>query len=289
MSRWSKIYQTEIDKAGGYQLYFKRKVDQYRPLLNHILVHSPPGARILEAGCGTAVLSTYLSSLGFNVVAFDRDKDMLALAEKLAELYPKKPDFTQGDLLEIDFPDRYFEVAFSHGTLEHFSNDKILALVNKQLVISKMVIVSIPSDYYGNKDRMYGDERFLSREEWEGILARTGGTIVERFSYGFAGPLDYLRYAWGRSAPLLGFVIEKQKSGKVLTSPLLSWSLHPLYQNFLLSVTDDTLQHIADHRAEQELADWRFVRNPAAGLVKNHGAAETESPLLAASEVSNGD
>ena len=75
-------------------------------------------------------------------------------------------------------------------------------------------IISVPSNYFREKDRMFGDERFLSRKRWETLLDRVPGQIVEKFSF------HYLR-GWVRfwdtvirgklfgPAPYLAFVLRK--------------------------------------------------------------------------------
>lgn len=48
----------------------------------------PPGSRILDAGCGTGRVATWLAELGFSCVGVDADESMLAVARRSAPHLP---------------------------------------------------------------------------------------------------------------------------------------------------------------------------------------------------------
>jgi SAM-dependent methyltransferase len=58
-----------------------------------------PGARVLDAGCGTGRVATRLAELGFDCVGVDVDASMLAIARRLADIR-----WVQADLAELDLP-----------------------------------------------------------------------------------------------------------------------------------------------------------------------------------------
>lgn len=62
----------------------------------------PPGARVLDAGCGTGRVAIRLAELGYECVGVDLDPSMLDQARLLA------PDLTWmlGDLATLELPDR---------------------------------------------------------------------------------------------------------------------------------------------------------------------------------------
>jgi SAM-dependent methyltransferase len=64
-----------------------------------------PGLNILELGCGTGRVTIPLAKEGFNIVALDSDKKMLALAREKIENENKKkhPTKLKVDLVEADF------------------------------------------------------------------------------------------------------------------------------------------------------------------------------------------
>ena len=214
LKSWAEIYAQEIEKAGGYEQYLHIKLLEKKPLIDRIIKYTPPIGRILEAGCGTGVISTYLSNIGFQVTAIDVDEEMLCVARKIAKRYPHSPNFEKRSIFDLDYPIDSFDLIFSHGVLEHFCDEDILRILANQLRISSVVIISVPSNYFREKDRMFGDERFLSRKRWETLLDRVPGQIVEKFSF------HYLR-GWARfwdtvirgklfgPAPYLAFVLRK--------------------------------------------------------------------------------
>lgn len=59
----------------------------------------PPGARILDAGCGTGRVGARLAELGFDCVGVDVDPSMLAQAQKLSG-----PTWLLADLATLDLP-----------------------------------------------------------------------------------------------------------------------------------------------------------------------------------------
>lgn len=59
----------------------------------------PPGARILDAGCGTGRVGARLAELGFACVGVDVDASMLAQAQ-----HTSGPSWLLGDLASLDLP-----------------------------------------------------------------------------------------------------------------------------------------------------------------------------------------
>lgn len=58
-----------------------------------------PGARILDAGCGTGRVGARLAELGFDVVGVDVDSSMLAVAARIPGVR-----WQHGDLASLDLP-----------------------------------------------------------------------------------------------------------------------------------------------------------------------------------------
>ena len=160
---WYEIYLNEIDEKGTTLNYVNDKIITKKNLINLIKKYSP-NKKIIESGCGTGILSTYLASLDYNVTAIDIDKEILGLSKKIAKEYgaKNKPKFKQDSILELNFKEKEFDVSFSNGVLEHFSDDDIILTIKKQLRIAETVIVGIPTKYFNDDEAMYGDERFIT-------------------------------------------------------------------------------------------------------------------------------
>lgn len=211
---WYQIYAGEIRRAGGYHKYLQMKVEEKEPFLRRIIRYAAPNGYILEAGCGTGVLSTYLSNRGFRVIATDIDHLMLRTAKNIGRHYSCRPIFKKCDLFNLRYPANFFDVTFSHGVLEHFSDKDIVLLLKIELSISKTVIVSIPCNYFREKDKMFGDERFMSRKKWESLINKTSGSIIERFDFHYQKGIEKLWNSLVRMklfgpAPYLTFVLQK--------------------------------------------------------------------------------
>lgn len=86
--------------------------------------HLPPGARILEGGCGTGVNSRHLREAGYRVVALDFAPGTIAwLGRRAPELHP-----VRGDVRALPFADASFDGCWSLGVIEHFPGGHAAAL-----------------------------------------------------------------------------------------------------------------------------------------------------------------
>lgn len=211
-----KYYASEILRYGGEEEYILAKAREKKPLIDKVIKYSKNG-KILEAGSGTSVNSIYLSRLGYKVTCADNDEEMISLARKIAKSDQIK--FLNVDILNLDLEDRV-DVVFSHGVLEHFSDEEIRKIINKELDLGDYLIFSIPSNFFNASDAINGDERFLSRNKWRKIINRSEGEIVEEFSY-FYDPnkfkvilLKYLheisRGIFPFKKPYIGFVLMRK-------------------------------------------------------------------------------
>jgi predicted SAM-dependent methyltransferase len=68
-----------------------------------------------------------------------------------------------GGVFHLPFRPRSFDVVFSQGLLEHFSNDEARQILREVSACSKAIIISVPSLNYPQHD--LGDERLLVPEE----------------------------------------------------------------------------------------------------------------------------
>ena len=55
--------------------------------------------------------------------------------------------------------------------------------MKKQMEISKYVIFGIPSTYFNMNEKMLGNERSLTVKEWENLIFKSGGKVVEKTSF----------------------------------------------------------------------------------------------------------
>ena len=86
----------------------------------------PPGARILDAGCGEGRNLVYLLRAGYEVFAVDSDRACIQSVQRLAaQLAPALPvdNFRVEPLEAMSFPDGFADVVLSSAVL-HFARDE---------------------------------------------------------------------------------------------------------------------------------------------------------------------
>ena len=87
--------------------------------------------------------------------------------------------YKQGDILNLQYKNNTFDVSYSNGVLEHFSDEEIVETLKQQMNISKYVIFGIPSTYFNMNEKMLGNERGLTLDEWKNLIHKANGKIFE--------------------------------------------------------------------------------------------------------------
>lgn len=160
---WGKFYSQIKDFE-----YIIQNASCHLPIFRSIFKENPK--RILEIGTGTGSMSILLSYLGYELVSIDNDKNVLEKAELLNRLLNGKVKFLYKDAFKLNFEKNYFDITYHQGLLEHFSDGQIYELIDQQLNVSKIVVLSVPNNYYPLRD--FGDERLLKKEYWDKLLRK---------------------------------------------------------------------------------------------------------------------
>jgi SAM-dependent methyltransferase len=108
-----------------------------------------PHLRVLDAGCGTAIYSLSLALLGCRVEAFDYNPQAVEIARSLEasarQAWPgMEIRISQGNLLDIGFPEGSFDLVFNQGVLEYFCDP-----VERQVAYRELVRVARPGGRVG--------------------------------------------------------------------------------------------------------------------------------------------
>lgn len=159
---WGDVYSKPADVT-----HFIENINVHKDFLDEMCKVDPK--RVVEVGCGSGTLSVFMSHMGCRVTAVDVDDDVLMRAEKASEALNGDVKFIKGDAFNLPFGDKEFDISFSQGVLEHFSDEDIVKMVTEQLRVSKRVMFSVPNRHYNHKD--FGNERLMSVCEWEKILS----------------------------------------------------------------------------------------------------------------------
>ncbi len=189
MSKWSEIYKKQISEANSLDVFIDEKLAYKKKLIDTVKKYCLGSGKILEVGCGSGITSTFLGQLGYKVIGVDSDPDMVELATSIATQQKSATSFKIDDIKTLKTVENHFDVIFSNGVMEHFSDSDIISIVNYHLSMSNYVIVSVPSDYFSNNQKIYGDERFMSTNQWHAILSKTTGSIVKKFDFDYNKPI----------------------------------------------------------------------------------------------------
>jgi SAM-dependent methyltransferase len=79
---------------------------EYRLLREALALALPPGASVLDVGCGTGYFSRRLASDGFDVTGVDASAGMIGYARSHGT---GRERYVMGDARQLPFPDRHFD------------------------------------------------------------------------------------------------------------------------------------------------------------------------------------
>lgn len=82
---WHSEIAESFDAAYGRSRLFRERLEVWTRLIG---AHMPPGARVLDAGCGSGVFSLVAARLGGQVTGFDGSPEMIAIAQASAAAAP---------------------------------------------------------------------------------------------------------------------------------------------------------------------------------------------------------
>lgn len=101
---------------------------------------SPPGARILDVGCGRGVALRSLAQAGFETHGFERSRDAVRGID------PRVQVRIADELAEADYPAEFFDTVIIWHVLEHVRHpDELLREVARILKPGGRVIVAVPN------------------------------------------------------------------------------------------------------------------------------------------------
>jgi glycosyltransferase involved in cell wall biosynthesis/SAM-dependent methyltransferase len=91
----------------------------------------PPGARILDVGCGSGWLSEYFARLGYDVTGIDISDDLIRMARERVERTPYDVDhetplscrFQTQDIEQTPLPEK-FDAVVCYDSLHHFEDER---------------------------------------------------------------------------------------------------------------------------------------------------------------------
>lgn len=166
ISNWGAYYTQKKVSVGS----FLRNLSGHQELFEAIIAAEPK--KIIEVGSGSGAMCTFLSWLGYDVLSVDNDEKVLSDAAAFTKKWNGRCRYAAADAFSLskDIQEKDFDVAFSQGFFEHFSDEQIRQLIDEQLAVASRVIFSVPSYYYRTRD--FGNERLMYVNEWASILSK---------------------------------------------------------------------------------------------------------------------
>jgi precorrin-6B methylase 2 len=180
-SPWGEYYSEDISEEDllgniNHHKHFISLIEEYAQKASGNNV-----PKLIEVGVGTATMSIYFSRSKYEVLGLDNDINVIFNSLATNKRLGGHANFVMMDANSLNLVrKKYFDVAFSQGTLEHFDNDGIVKILSKQLEAAKYVVFSVPSIHYPKRE--FGNERKMTTEEWEVIL-KYGGFNIEKLEY----------------------------------------------------------------------------------------------------------
>ena len=158
------------------------------------------GKTILEVGTGTGQYCIELSLRGARCLGIDIDKGSIKLAKRLANDYNVDCSFKNINL--FDLKGQHFDIIFSMGTVEHFTDDEIVKMFMQMSKVGDYVIVGVP--YSGSRPYMLSKEHSQRNGTWEygeeqdfetlsPLFERAGISLLQEETIGACSEAYYLK------------------------------------------------------------------------------------------------
>jgi SAM-dependent methyltransferase len=181
--RWHDYVRHGLDDAGGPFPFALEQWEFLQPVVRCIRRTTPPGGRILEVGCGSAILPSLLAHFGYQVTAIDNDERIVALAREMAAFLRSPLSVEQGDAHDLRPWHGKFDVAYSLGVVEHFDPAVTSQLIAEQARCAATVVTAVPTKHTRYSGPVT-DERLYSRGQFVRLVRDARLDVTESFVYG---------------------------------------------------------------------------------------------------------
>lgn len=207
-AEWAKVLDTSADVV---KVADRLKQGKYLPWNQVLQERTADAVRTLDLGSGRGENSAMLALRGKETTLFDWSQDNLEFSKKLYAALGKEGRFISGDMTKpLPFADDEFDVVFSCGVFEYFTDEQITDILKEASRIArKRVIILVPNAYslfyrlgmwYMQimKKWPWGGERVFTSLRPQFISA--GVARVEEFTVGAKHALNFLTMPGGATA-----------------------------------------------------------------------------------------
>jgi SAM-dependent methyltransferase len=163
-------------------------------------------ALVLEAGAGASVWLTFFAQeFGYRVVGLDYSRIGCEMAWRNLEPVRERALVLEGDIFQPCFAPQTFDMIFSNGLIEHFTNyGQVLEGMSKWLKPSGMLITFVPNKKYAFRHierriapDVYDHHVLLGPEDLAAAYREIGLENVSSFYFGSFSTWKYTSYLRG--------------------------------------------------------------------------------------------
>lgn len=165
-SNWDAHYRSRVGES--YPAHCRQA---YRPFLETLRYYIKElgflnsNVIVSEEGCGIATITKILAQdANHNITTFkcfDYNADQVKNAQANLRNLPKDIEVVEGNMFHYQGA---ASIIHAHGVLEHFSDEEIELVLNRQREEADVVIHYVPLEGWG--EGSYGDERLLPLSHW---------------------------------------------------------------------------------------------------------------------------
>ncbi|MFL0798267.1 MAG: class I SAM-dependent methyltransferase [Cellvibrionaceae bacterium] len=144
--------------------------------------YTPENGKLLEIAGGSGYTSVVVQDVvrvkNAKVTYTDLEK---SLTKRVEETFGKISglSYQAEDASKLSFADDSYDVVFHQGFLEHFDDEDIVEFLKEQARVAKVIVFDVPNGRRWDKTQEFGNERFLSHEEWMNIAKQAGLVVHE--------------------------------------------------------------------------------------------------------------
>ena len=178
--RFGRAHHEEAEVSGWSDAGLRRRLQLFATILPRLAL--PPGARVLELGCGAGTYVRLLGGLGYRPVGLDYS--LPSLGRALAADPGAKGDYAAGDAYALPFHDASFSMVMSIGVLQALSDperalDEMVRVLSPggTLLVEALNGLGVLARGRASRDRFRGRPervRTYAPELVEGWLAERG-------------------------------------------------------------------------------------------------------------------
>lgn len=199
-------------EIGGPRHYYRERL-----ILRKIRKYMA-GGKVLDVGCGTGSLAVKLALNGYEVHGIDMSDECLEVTSKRLSMLPvrNKGKVKKGSALNIDYPDKFFDVIIAAEVLEHLEQDDLAVKEFYRLLRpGGFCIITVPENQrlWDKWDEMAGHKRRYYKDDLMRLFTNQSFKVESFFSWGFPLMRLYHRLIFLKWAKH----IEKKRGGVIST------------------------------------------------------------------------